>query len=214
MINPKSIGIIMDGNRRYGINNNISNYDSYCHGLRIMLNLIPYVLKKKFINNLGFFALSIQNLERNQQELKNIMSLLNIVKNNKILHTLVNKININIIGDYSKYPKELRQDIDYYNKTFIGNDLSVYIYFIYSGTYDIEQSSQTHPDSIKENLLTTFDYDMIIRTGDRKRLSNFVLYQAASSEIYFSKKLWGDFNNRDLFRYIQIFQKTTFTYGR
>lgn len=206
----------MDGNNRWSKKNTISKYKSYKIGAEKILRLSNYIFSNTDVDIISAFALSSNNLQRSS-------GLINVIK--KVLYDSlveINKIdlnfNIRFIGNLNILDSETKKAILNLNNR---NDLKkkLLIYLNYGGREDIEQAAKKNNKSIahfKNNLITNkiSDPDILIRTGGYNRLSNFLLYQLAFTEIFFVKKLWPDFNTTDLKKLISKFYKIERKFGR
>ncbi|WP_440679298.1 polyprenyl diphosphate synthase [Candidatus Pelagibacter sp. HIMB1517] len=225
MKNPNHIAIIMDGNGRWGIKKFKSRLLGHKEGVKKIGQIINYCLKNK-IKNLTLYVLSRDNfLKRKSKELKNIFFLIEtyLPKNEDFF--LKNKINLNFIGESNGLPKNIKKLIEITNKkfSFKSNNLILNVALNYSSKLEIINTIKKinlKKDKItKKNIekyLYTFssgDPDLIIRTGGYNRLSDFLLWQSAYSEIYFVNDLWPEFKINNLKRIIEKFNKTQKNYG-
>jgi undecaprenyl diphosphate synthase len=219
------LAIIMDGNGRWAQNQGMSRGRGHIAGARNVLEIIRQVSKKK-IQTLSLFAFSTENWQRPKSEVNLLMRLLTHSLKKQISFFNQFEINVNIIGDRSNLNADLISAIkDVELKTKRNKKLNLILAINYSGKYDICQAikkldSADIPHLTTEKLssyLLTAEYpmpDLIIRTGDENRISNFFLWQAAYAEIHFQTKYWPDFSATDLDQHICTYNKKQRRFGR
>ena len=197
----------MDGNNRWSKKNSQSKIDSYSKGAQKILSLSENIFKNYNVNYISAFALSNNNLNRAK-------TLINILKD--ILHKFlsdekkITKINFQIIflGDLRFLGKNLNSKIEDLEKRNKNKKNKLLIFLNYSGRKDIESTYKNEKiNSLNKNnfrvnklLLTKNlpDPEILIRTGGHQRISDFMLYQLAFTELFFLKKLWPDISNSDV----------------
>ena len=212
---PNHVAIIMDGNTRWAENNNLDKNDGHKEGVKKARLAVEFFLENK-IKNLTLFAFSTENWGREKKEVKALLKLFLEAINEQTPDLIKNKVKLNFIGEISRFDKALINKIkSSQTKTSkYVSKMSLNIAISYGGRWDIEQALKTIvkdilkrkikvkniDESLIDNYLSTSlipDPDLIIRSAGEQRISNFFLWQAAYSEIYFSKKLWPDFNEKD-----------------
>ena len=212
---PNHVAIIMDGNTRWAENNNLDKNDGHKEGVKKARLAVEFFLENK-IKNLTLFAFSTENWGREKKEVKALLKLFLEAINEQTPDLIKNKVKLNFIGEISRFDKTLINKIkSSQTKTSkYVSKMSLNIAISYGGRWDIEQALKSIvkdilkrkikvkniDESLIDNYLSTSlipDPDLIIRSAGEQRISNFFLWQAAYSEIYFSKKLWPDFNERD-----------------
>ena len=225
---PNHIAIIMDGNGRWAKQRNKNRIYGHNQAKKSVKECIEYCVEHK-IKFLSLFTFSTENWNRPKLEVKGLMKLLNIVIKDEINHLIEQNIKIKIIGDISKIPKKteinLKKAID---KTKNNSGLTLILAINYSGKWDILNATKKilidknqinlkiFNDNIFENYLTTANIpepELIIRTSGEHRLSNFYLWQAAYSELFFIDILWPDFNKKELNNVIFEFQNRERRFG-
>ena len=223
-MNPiRHVAIIMDGNGRWGVNKGKSRNFGHKQGLKTVEKIIKESLKKK-IRYLTLYAFSTENWKRPKREINYLFSLLNNFLSNKIRELDKEKIKLIVIGK-KKFNKKLNKLLDYSEKLTSNNKrLQINLALNYGSKSEIINAMKLikkkklllNENNITKNLYTKNipDTDILIRTGDRKRLSNFLLWQLAYSEIYFEKKLWPDFNENDYDKILMLFKKTKRNFGK
>ena len=212
---PNHVAIIMDGNTRWAENNNLDKNDGHKEGVKKARLAVEFFLENK-IKNLTLFAFSTENWGREKKEVKALLKLFLEAINEQTPDLIKNKVKLNFIGEISRFDKILINKIksSQIKTSKYVSKMSLNIAISYGGRWDIEQALKTIvkdilkrkikvkniDESLIDNYLSTSlipDPDLIIRSAGEQRISNFYLWQAAYSEIYFSKKLWPDFNERD-----------------
>ena len=223
-MNPiKHVAIIMDGNGRWGIGKGKSRNFGHKQGLKTVEKIIKETLKKK-IKYLTLYAFSTENWKRPKNEINYLFSLLNNFLSNKIKELNKEKIKFYVIGK-KKFNKKLNRLLNYSEKLTSKNKrLQINLALNYGSKSEIiramnyikKKKLRVNEKNVTKNLYTVNipDPDILIRTGNRKRLSNFLLWQLAYSEIFFEKKLWPDFNERDYNKILNLFKKIKRNFGR
>ncbi len=219
----KHVAIIMDGNGRWGISKKKSRNFGHKQGLKTVEKIIKASLKNK-IRYLTLYAFSTENWKRPKNEINYLFSLLNNFLSNKIKELNKQKIKFYVIGK-KKFNKKLNRLLNYSEKlTSRNKKLQINLALNYGSKSEIVKSLNSikkknieiNEKNIAKNLYTRNipDPDILIRTGNTKRLSNFLLWQLAYSEIYFEKKLWPDFNGQDYNKILNKFKKTKRNFGK
>jgi len=212
---PNHVAIIMDGNTRWAENNNLDKNDGHKEGVKKARLAVEFFLENK-IKNLTLFAFSTENWGRQRKEVKGLLKLFLEAINEQTPDLIKNKVKLNFIGDISRFDKVLINKIksSQIKTSKYDSKMSLNIAISYGGRWDIEQALKSivkdiskrkiKIKNIDESLITDYlstslipDPDLIIRSAGEQRISNFFLWQAAYSEIYFLKKLWPDFNEED-----------------
>ena len=212
---PNHVAIIMDGNTRWAENNNLDKNDGHKEGVKKARLAVEFFLENK-IKNLTLFAFSTENWGREKKEVKALLKLFLEAINEQTPDLIKNKVKLNFIGEISRFDKALINKIkSSQTKTSkYVSKMSLNIAISYGGRWDIEQALKTivkdilkrkiKVKNIDQSLIANYlstslipDPDLIIRSAGEQRISNFFLWQAAYSEIYFSEKLWPDFNEKD-----------------
>ena len=223
-MNPlKHVAIIMDGNGRWGL----KNYNSRNRGHREGLNTVETVIKtslKKKIPYLTLFAFSTENWKRPKKEINYLFSLLENFLNSRIDELHKQNIKLKIIGvkNFSLKLNNLLNKSE--KKTFKNRKLQINLALNYGSKFELINAFKNLKKSSKKITEKNFvkylqtkdipDPDLIIRTGNTQRLSNFLLWQLAYSEIFFEKKLWPDFNEKDYNKIIKKFRKIKRNFGK
>ena len=212
---PNHVAIIMDGNSRWAQKKDLSKEKGHKEGVKKARLAVEFFLENR-IKELTLFAFSTENWGRQKKEVEELMKLFLEAINEQTPDLIKNKVKLNFIGEISRFDKVLIKQIkkSQENTSKYDSKMNLNIAISYGGRWDLEQALKKIIDDIlketikiknlNEDLISNYlstsqikDPDMIIRSGGEKRISNFFLWQAAYSEIYFSDKLWPDFNEKD-----------------
>ena len=223
-MNPiKHVAIIMDGNGRWGLKHKKSRNFGHKEGLKTVEKIINTSIKKK-IPYLTLFAFSTENWKRPKKEINFLLNLLDNFLKTKLDNLIKKKIRLKIIGNRNKFPNKTKKIISYSeNKTKKNKILQINLALNYGSKKEIvdtikkiiKKKQIINEKKISYNLYTSNipDPDILIRTGNTNRLSNFLLWQIAYSEIFFEKKLWPDFNENDYLKILNKFKKIKRNFG-
>ena len=222
-MNPlKHVAIIMDGNGRWGLRYKNSRNAGHKAGLSTVEKIIKETIKNE-IKFLTLYAFSTENWKRPKKEINYLFKLLENFLTDKIDDLSKQDIKIKIIGIKNFSPK-LNKLLDISEKkTFKNNKLQINLALNYGSKSELVNAFKVlvkNKDKINESNLTKYlqtqnipDPDLLIRTGNTKRLSNFLLWQLAYAEIFFEKKLWPDFNEHDFNKIVKSFKKIKRNFG-
>tara|TARA_B100000900_G_scaffold398538_1_gene400027 strand:- start:316 stop:960 length:645 start_codon:yes stop_codon:yes gene_type:complete len=191
----------MDGNGRWATEKGKSRTYGHKIGASKVYEIYKNCIDVGF-KTVSFFAMSSENMSRSDSEIKNISSLLEYSINNHFQDLIKNKIKFNVIGDTKTLPMNIKETISNAESATAGfSKYQMNIAYNYGGKWDIinavnkaiSQNEDITSEVIEKYLSTKFDYpDLIVRTGGYKRLSNFMLWQSAYSELVFLDTLWPD----------------------
>ena len=224
-MNPiQHVAIIMDGNGRWGIKKGKSRNYGHQQGLKSVELVIKQTIKEK-IKFLTLYAFSTENWKRPKSEINFLFKLLENFLDNKINDLNKNGIKLKIIGDRGIFSKKLKKILHSSEKTTKKNNkLQINLALNYGAKKElvsafniIKKNKQKITEKSIRNYLFTKDIpdpEILIRTGGTKRLSNFLLWQLAYTEIFFLDKLWPDFNENDFNRIIIKFNKIKRNFGK
>jgi undecaprenyl diphosphate synthase len=228
---PAHIAIIMDGNGRWAKQRGLERVFGHQQGVSSLRQIVE-AASDLGIGYLTLYAFSTENWGRPDDEVAALMSLMVQSLNNETETLLKNKIRLKVIGDIERLDKDLRTKLnETIRLTSVGKGLCLVIALSYSSRWEISEASRKialeafqgriNPDSIDEDLfgeyLTTAgipDPELLIRTSGERRISNFLLWQLAYCELYFTDKLWPDFSKEDLYDAIIDFQKRERRFGK
>ncbi len=218
----KHMAIIMDGNGRWGLKHKNSRNLGHKEGLKTVETVIKYCVKKK-IKFLTLFAFSTENWKRPLKERNYLFRLLEIYLIEKLEKLNNEKIKIKILGE-KIFSNKLNNLLDFAEKKTIRNTkLQINLALNYGSKKEIvnafnklKKRSKISENDINKNLYTKNipDPEILIRTGNTQRLSNFLLWQAAYTEIFFVKKLWPDLNYKDLNKIMKKFSNIKRNFGK
>ena len=217
------VAIIMDGNGRWGVKNKNSRNAGHKAGLNTVEKIIKTTLQNK-IKYLTLFAFSTENWKRPKTEIRFLFNLLDNFIDQKIKEFNKNDIKLKIIGNINVFENKLKNKLKKSEQLTKNNrKLQVNLALNYGSKLElvdtfkklITLNKDINIKNIEKNLYTSNipDPDILIRTGNTNRLSNFLLWQLAYSEIFFEKKLWPDFNENDYNKILKKFKKTKRNFG-
>jgi undecaprenyl diphosphate synthase len=203
---PSHVAFIMDGNRRWAKKNNFPIIDGHKKGAEVIKKIVRKSIKLN-IKYLTFYGFSTENWNRSKDEVVQLQSLLKLYLDSETDNFIKNKINFSFIGDIRNFDSHIREKLNNLKK--ITNDFNKLFFTLalgYGSRCEIlgainkilKKRIQTNitEKNISDNLMTSHlpEPDLVIRTSGEKRLSNFLLWQIAYSELYFTKTQWPDFN--------------------
>ena len=222
-MNPLThVAIIMDGNGRWGLKNKSSRNQGHKAGLHTVEKIIKETINQK-IKYLTLYAFSTENWKRPKKEINYLFNLLENFLLKRIEDLNKQNIKLNIIGvkNFSKKLNKLIKSSE--KKTSKNTTLQINLALNYGSKFEIINALKkiiNNNDKINERNLSKHlqtknipDPEILIRTGNTKRLSNFLLWQLAYAEIFFEKKLWPDFNKKDYVKIINNFKKIKRNFG-
>ena len=220
----RHVAFIMDGNRRWAKKNGLPVIDGHKMGSQVIKKIVKKSLRLK-IRYLTFYSFSTENWNRDPLEVNDLQNLLKFYLDSEVENFIKNKIKFRVIGDISNFSKSitnrLNKIIDL-TKNF--NDLNFILALSYGSRQEIingiNNLIKTRKKDIKEEVFNDFlmtkdipDPDLVIRTSGEMRISNFLLWQIAYSELYFTKTLWPDFNSSKYQKAINNFIKRKRRFG-
>ena len=222
-MNPiKHVAIIMDGNGRWGIQNKGSRNLGHREGLNTVEQTIEETIKQK-IKYLTLYTFSTENWKRPKKEISFLFTLLDNFLTKKIQNLIKNGIKLKIIGDKKKLSKKLQKIlINSEKKTSHNTSLQINLALNYGSKEEIinafkkiRKKKRITEKTIEENLYTNGipNPDLLIRTGNTQRLSNFLLWQLSYTEIFFEKKLWPNFTKNDYKKILNKFRLLKRNFG-
>ena len=223
-MNPiKHVAIIMDGNGRWGVKNKGSRNKGHTEGLKAIEDIIKESLKQK-INYLTLYAFSTENWKRPKKEINFLFKILENFLLKKTKNLIRNGIKLIIIGDKKKLSIQLQKIIkDSEKKTSSNKKLQINLALNYGSKEEIVNSCKNllkrkkliTEKNIEDNMYTKNmpNPEILIRTGNTNRLSNFLLWQIAYTEIFFIKKLWPEFNTKDYKKILNKFKLLKRNFG-
>ena len=225
-MNLKNIAIIMDGNGRWAKKNNLQIKEGHARGVLALKEIVKESVNQN-IESLTVFAFSTENWKRPKSEVKAINNLIVNSINNELDELIEQKVKVKFFGDYSNFGKKTFEKIEFaHEKSLIDKPkLRLNVALGYGGKMDIIniakevsrlkiKTSDINDNTISElSQVPESNIDLLIRTGGDTRISNFLLYQIAYSEIHFVKKLWPDYSKQDFKRNINKYFNSERRFG-
>ncbi len=223
MKSPTHVAIIMDGNGRWGVKKKKSRNYGHKQGLETVEKIINAAILKK-VKYLTLFVFSTENWKRPKKEVSYLFKLLEHYIDNKINNLLKKNIKIKTIGNINTFPASLKMKIKRVEKQSKNKKkIQVNMALNYGSRQEILKSIKLiikNKRILNENNVNKYLYtqgipdpEILIRTGNTNRLSNFLLWQSAYTEIFFIKKFWPDFNQRDFFNILNKYKTITRKFG-
>lgn len=223
---PYHLGVWLDGNRRWAQKKGISTYQGHIQGYKTAKKLCRWC-REKGVKILTLYGFSTENWNRPKKEVEYLMKLIERFLSQEMEKLYKEGVKVRIIGQKERLPQSLQRVIKKVEKLTKNNkDYVLNLAVSYGGRWDILQAvqkiikkSNPRPNITEDeiqNHLSTADFpnpDLIIRPGGEKRLSNFLLWQTAYSEFYFSNKLWPDFSEKDLDRLLKKYARRKRRFG-
>ena len=228
---PQHIAIIMDGNGRWATNKGFSRDKGHTEGTESAKEMVR-TCAKIGVKNLTLFAFSSENWKRPKLEIELLMGLLHNSLITELKELQKNNIRLKTIGDTSKLPIIVRKFLEKVCDQTKNNDLMTLTLALSYGSRDeIINSVKEIADKVKNNIISVEkideslinqhlytrnlpDVDLMIRTSGEKRISNFLLWQSAYAELYFSDKLWPDFKSEHLLNAIEDYKNRERRFGK
>ncbi len=224
MSDIQHVAIIMDGNGRWGLKKYNSRKYGHKQGIKVVEKIIDASIKKK-LKYLTLYTFSTENWRRPKYEINFLFNLLSEYLKKNLGVLLKNNLKLNIIGDISKFPKNLKNSLNNAVKlTEKNKNLQINLALNYGSKNEIlhvvkkivKKKLIPSIKNIEKNLYTKNipDPNILIRTGNTKRLSNFLLWQLSYTEIFFLNKMWPDFNQRDFYSIIKKYKNIKRKFGK
>ncbi len=215
------VAFIMDGNGRWGKKKNKNRNFGHYEGVKTVKKVVETSIKFK-IPIVTFYVFSTENWKRPKTEISFLFNLVNSYFKSELQNVIKNGIKINIIGELSRLPKKLKNILkETVKKTKKNKKILVNLALNYGSKRELINAfkkikfKKITENNIKNSLYTKKipDPDILVRTGGKKRLSNFMLWQLAYAELYFLDKLWPDFKANDLQKILKHYYKTKRNFG-
>lgn len=221
---PRHIAIIMDGNGRWAKKRLLPRSVGHKKGMERMIGLMEHAFDLG-VEYITVYALSTENLKRPQEELEGLFNLLRVYFKDYIGRVCSRGVRLRALGNVSLIPEDTQKilrDAEAETSKYVGKGINVAVAYgardeiIRAVNKAIEKGEKVTEESFASLLYTEGqpDPDLVIRTGKEIRLSNFLLYQSAYAELYFSDKMFPEFSDRDLDKAIQSFSKRTRRFGK
>ena len=227
---PKHVAIIMDGNGRWAKQRGKLRITGHKAGVESVRNSVRFAVKNK-ISSLTLYAFSSENWRRPEKEVSSLMELFVFALDNEVKNLHKNNVRLKVIGDINRFSERLRKRIDKAEALTQNNTgLRLNIAANYGGRWDIANSvkqiyekvshGEIAIDDVNEDTINNYicmndqeNVDLVIRTGGEHRISNFLLWQVAYAEFYFTNVLWPDFDEMVFQDAVDAFSKRERRYG-
>jgi undecaprenyl diphosphate synthase len=221
---PHHLGVILDGNRRWAKEKGLPVFEGHRRGEGKVKELIDWS-KKRGVKILTLFVFSSENWKRPKKEIAFLMGLFKRALNKKNIQKIQKEgIKVKVIGQRERLPELLQKRIKEVEElTEKNKEMILNFALSYGGRAEIVEAikniikKKIPPEKITEKIISqnlwTSDLDLLIRTGKEQRISNFLIWQSAYSELYFYKKYWPDFSEKDLDKAIADYSKRQRRFG-
>ncbi len=228
---PRHLAIIMDGNGRWAKKRFLPRIMGHRQGAKTVKEIVT-AARRWGIRYLTLYAFSKENWSRPKEEVDALMDLLSEYLQRELDELLGNKIRLRAIGDIEDLPPRVRTILfDTMNRTSKNYEMQLILALSYGGRAEIARAAKRlsldvlqgklRPDDVNKNTFKSYLYtsdvpdpDLIIRTSGEMRLSNFLLYQAAYSELYITDTLWPDFNENELLKALEDYSRRERRFGK
>jgi undecaprenyl diphosphate synthase len=228
---PQHVAVIMDGNGRWAAQRGNDRIFGHEHGIEAVRASIKAATEVN-CKYLTLYAFSTENWNRPRLEVEALMTLLVRVIKSESDDLLKNNVRIKVIGDLKSLPSRVAREVEKIEAKLSGNNgLTVIMALSYSSKWEIinavksiasdVKKGKIEPENISQELFDSYlstanipDPELMIRTSGERRLSNFLLWQLAYSELYFTAKLWPDFSEEDFWEAIYSFQQRERRFGK
>jgi undecaprenyl diphosphate synthase len=212
----------MDGNKRWSKKNNLSEDIAYTNGAKKIIDIAKFIFNEFNVPFVSAFAISKNNLNRPKSSIKLLINILDDKLNDILINSNNYQFNIIFLGDFDFLPSQTKDKIDKVNLTEKQYNNKLIIFLNYSGQFDILNAykhllnKKINFDDFHNCLITKNipNPDIILRTGGFKRISDFLLYQIAFTELFFTKTLWPDIKNNQIRKIINEYKSINRKYGR
>jgi len=228
---PKHIAIIMDGNGRWAKEKGEDRLFGHLNGVESVRNIVEGAAELG-IQYLTLYAFSTENWDRPEYEVNGLMELLVDTIRKEVPTLNKNNIRLHVIGDIGMLPASAKKELDEaINETSTNTGLNLVMALSYSSRWEINKAIKAIAEDVKKNILQPEDInthtiqqylctkdfpdpELMIRTSGEYRISNFLLYQLAYAELYFTNTLWPDFRKEDLYKAIVDYQGRERRFGK
>ncbi len=216
------LAIIMDGNGRWAKQKGLKRIEGHKKGAEVAKEITIYCANHPEIEILTLYAFSTENWKRPKAEVEFLMKLLNNWLKKELDTFIKNEVKFEVIGDISKFSKQLQDRINYTKEKTKNFTRLTQVLALNYGRKDeitravkklIEKKEEITPQNIQKNLDLPVDVDLLIRTSGEIRVSNFLLWQIAYAEMFFTKTLWPDFTTKELDKIIKEFKQRERRFG-
>lgn len=220
---PTHVAIIMDGNGRWAKEKSLPRLQGHIAGVNTVRRVTEYCTEFN-IRYLTLYAFSRENWDRPKEEVEGLMSIFSKVIKEEIKELKKNRIRVRFLGKLEELPPNVKKSAQWIQEqTKNSNRLELILAFNYSGRSEIIEATNRAIKKGKKVTEETFrnllflpdvpDPDLFIRTSGELRISNFLLYQIAYTELFFTDKLWPEFNKSDFIQALRSYQKRERRFG-
>jgi undecaprenyl diphosphate synthase len=228
---PKHIAVIMDGNGRWAKKNGMDRFMGHKEGV-ISVRRISEAVGRLGIDYLTLYTFSTENWNRPQEEIDALMSLMVVAIQNESEDLMTNNVRLNVIGDTDRLPSATREKLmETIEMATKNTGLNLTLALSYSSRWELTEAVKKISEAVKSGLLNTEqinentvskylttngipDPDLLIRTGGERRISNYLLWQLAYAELYFTDTYWPDFREENLYAAIIDYQQRERRFGK
>jgi len=228
---PKHVAIIMDGNGRWAKRQNLDRSFGHKEGIVAVRRTIEAAAKAQ-ISYITLYTFSTENWKRPEEEIKALMALMIQAVANETPDLIKNNIRVKVIGDIERLPADTQKALDFcLQETSVCTGTTVVLALSYSSKWELTKAirhiamdvkdGKINIEDIEESTVPKYlstkdvpDPDVLIRTGGELRISNFLLWQIAYSELYFTEELWPEFNEESLYKAVVDFQNRERRFGK
>ncbi|KAA6302024.1 MAG: polycis-undecaprenyl-diphosphate synthase [Candidatus Ordinivivax streblomastigis] len=228
---PQHIAIIMDGNGRWAQKNGLERYMGHQEGA-VSVRKVVEAAGEIGINYLTLYAFSTENWNRPQEEVDALMALLITTIQRETPDLMKNNVRLQAIGDLERLPQKSKDELaGCIQETSVNTGLTLILALSYSSRWEISKATREIAQTVQDGRLALADInesvvaehlttqqwpdpDLLIRTGGEHRISNYLLWQLAYAELYFTPVFWPDFREKDLLEAILDFQKRERRFGK
>ncbi len=227
---PAHVAIIMDGNGRWAKKRNLPRKMGHVEGCKVVEQTVADAARLG-IQYLTVYAFSTENWKRSKDEISALMQLFRYYTKRLLKIAAENNVRVRMIGERSRFPEDIVEGINALESTTRDNTRMTFVIAVNYGSRDEIRRGMTRmmadcrdgrvsPEEVTEELISSYldtagipDPDLLIRTSGEERLSNFLLWQLAYSEFYFSDVLWPDFSKEELVKAIEVYNKRERRFG-
>lgn len=228
---PTHVAFIMDGNGRWATAKGYPRVEGHRRGAKAARNIVKEA-HERGIRYVTFFVFSSENWSRPQAEVDDLMNMMRLYLKKDAQELKKYKARLHVIGERDRLPQDIADDIaKWEDETKDNTDIDVVMALSYGGRYDIVSAAQklaqaakdgtVNPDEIDEDMLSNHlmtgdipDPDLLIRTSGEQRVSNFLLWQMAYTEMYFTMTAWPDFDGAELDKALEAYATRDRRYGK
>ncbi len=227
---PAHVAIIMDGNGRWAKKRNLPRKMGHVEGCKVVEQTVEDAARLG-IQYLTVYAFSTENWKRSEDEISALMQLFRYYTKRLLKIAAENNVRVRMIGERSRFPEDIVKGINALESTTRDNTRMTFVIAVNYGSRDEIRRGMSRmmadcrdgrvsPEEVTEELISSYldtagipDPDLLIRTSGEERLSNFLLWQLAYSEFYFSDVLWPDFSKEELVKAIEVYNKRERRFG-